>query len=655
VSARAPTLDGRVIIEAVSPQLDGGTTAVKRIEGEALTVTADIFSDGHDKIAAALLIRGPGDDEWLRVPMAFVDNDRWAGQFTLDRIGRWRFTIEAWRDPWASWLAEMGKKQAAGVPVTLETEEGLRLVEQAWTAAIREPDALRALVERLLAEEAGSPAQLAILLDGETGALLARAGERRDPSRYARELEVQADRIAARFSAWYEVFPRSQSGDPARHGTFDHVIAQLPYVRDLGFDVLYFTPIHPIGRTNRKGKNNSLKAGPGDPGSVYAIGGEEGGHDALHPELGTFDDFARLVEAARKHGLEIALDFAVQCSPDHPWIKQHPEWFQWRPDGSIRFAENPPKKYEDIVNVRFDGPALPGLWRELLRVVLFWAERGVRIFRVDNPHTKPIPFWAWLIAEVNERYPDVIFLAEAFTRPKMMKKLAKIGFQQSYTYFTWRNTKAELTDYALELAGDMGEYYRPNFFANTPDINPYYLQTSGRAGFVVRSTLAATLSSVYGIYQGFELCEATPVPGKEEYLDSEKYELKAWDLDRPGHIREHVAALNRIRRENPALHDFRNIAFLNAWNDQIIAYYKATPDLSNVVMVLVNLDPRNRQEATYEVPLWLFGLNDQASVDVEDLLAGWRFTLHGKTHRIAIDPAERSCVIWRLKRPGAAP
>ncbi|RYY14299.1 MAG: DUF3416 domain-containing protein, partial [Alphaproteobacteria bacterium] len=428
-------------------------------------------------------------------------------------------------------------------------------------------------------------------------------------------------------------------------------IRRLPEIRELGFDVLYFTPIHPVGRTNRKGKNNTLKALPGDVGSVYAVGTEEGGHEAVHPELGTLADFERLVAASHAHGMEVALDFAIQCSPDHPWIKDHPEWFEWRPDGTLKFAENPPKKYEDISNVHFYGGALPSLWIELRDILLGWCARGVRIFRVDNPHTKPIPFWEWVIAEVNGRYPDALFLAEAFTRPKMMKKLAKAGYQQSYTYFTWRNTKQELTAYALELAGEMGEYYRPNFFANTPDINPHYLQTSGRAGFVVRATLAATLSSVYGIYNGFEMCEAAPYPGKEEYLNSEKYELKAWDYDRPGNIREHIVKLNQIRRENPALWDFRNVTFTGAYNDNIIAYAKTTPDRDNCVFVMVNLDPKNRQECTYEVPLWLLGEDDGGAVAVEDLLDGYTFELRGKSHRIALDPVERSCIIWRLSRP----
>jgi starch synthase (maltosyl-transferring) len=482
-----------------------------------------------------------------------------------------------------------------------------------------------------------------------------RAGIRTNASRYKNELEVFVDRPGASFAAWYEMFPRSQSGDPAHHGTFDDVIRRLPYVRDMGFDVLYFTPIHPIGRTNRKGRNNTLTPGPDDPGSPYAIGSAEGGHDALHPELGSFEDFRRLVAAAHDHGLEIAIDFAIQCAPDHPWIKQHPEWFDWRPDGTIRFAENPPKTYEDIVNVHFYRDALPSIWYALRDIVMLWVDHGVKIFRVDNPHTKPVPFWEWMIREVQDRHPDVIFLAEAFTRPKMMKQLAKVGFTQSYSYFTWRNTKAELTEYLTELTQEEPkEYMRPNFFANTPDINPVFLQTSGRAGFQSRLVLAATLSTVYGIYNGFELCEGTPIPGKEEYLDSEKYEIKAWDYDRPGNIRDYVTRLNRIRRENPALHAFANLRFYNAWNDQVLLYGKMTPARDNIVLIAVNLDPHHAQSASFEVPLWELDLSDWAAVEVEDLLDGHRFTWHGKVQQVWLDPHVNPCAIWRITPPGLA-
>ena len=653
--ARVPDGGGRVVIETVWPELDGGRTPVKRVVGETVEVWADIFSDGHDKIAAVILYKPEGDAEWRRSPMRFVDNDRWSGSFPLERNARYVFTIEGWRDPFASWLHEIHAKADAGVDVTLETMEGLGIAEVAAAnaAGAGDGEALKSLVDRLLALPRGSAGQLHLILDPHQSALIARHAERQNLSRYPRELGVIADRLTARFSAWYELFPRSMSHDEGRHGTFDDVIAHLPYVREMGFDVLYFPPINPIGHKNRKGKNNALTAEPGDHGSVYAIGDETGGHDAVHPDLGGIEGFRRMLAAAHDHGLEIALDYAVQCSPDHPWITQHPEWFEYRPDGTMKYADNPPKKYEDIYNVHFYGASKPDLWYAIREIILFWCREKVRIFRVDNPHTKPLPFWEWLIAEVNSEFPDAIFLAEAFTRPKMMRKLAKAGFQQSYTYFTWRDTKAELTEYMTELAkSDMGEYYRPNFFANTPDINPVYLQTSGRAGFIVRATLAATLSSAYGIYNGFELCEAA-LFRKEEYLDSEKYQIRVWDYDRPGNIREHITKLNAIRRGNPALQDFRSITFLNAQNDNILSYLRMTTDGDNALLILINLDPKNRQECTYEVPLWEFGLPDHAAIEVEDLLGGGTFTLNGKTHRIALDPADRPVVIWRLVPPKA--
>jgi starch synthase (maltosyl-transferring) len=423
-------------------------------------------------------------------------------------------------------------------------------------------------------------------------------------------------------------------------------------VQALGFDVLYFPPIHPIGRIARKGRNNSLTPAPADPGSPYAIGAAEGGHDAIHPELGTFADFARLVKAAKAHGLEIALDFAIQVSRDHPWIEEHPEWFDWRPDGTIKFAENPPKKYEDIVNVHFYREAFPSIWFALRDVVLFWVDKGVKIFRVDNPHTKPFPFWEWMIREVHAAHPEVIFLSEAFTRPKPMKLLAKLGFTQSYTYFTWRNTKQELTEYLTELTtGETPEYFRPNFFVNTPDINPVYLQTSGRPGFQVRLVLAATLGCNYGLYNGFELCEASPLPGKEEYQDSEKYEIKAWDSDRKGNIKADIALINKLRQNHPALQSFTNLKFYNAWNDEILYYGKSTPDLSDFVLFVVNLDPHIPQTAHFEVPLWEFGLPDEASIGVEDLVTGDRFTWTGKVQQMTIDPKTRPYTIWRLTGP----
>jgi starch synthase (maltosyl-transferring) len=642
--------DSRIAIERVWPEIDGGRFAVKRAMGDRLIVEADIFCDGHDRIAAALLLRREGEADWGEAPMRVLDNDRWRGEVALRDNGRYHYTIIAWRDLFWSWREEIGKKHNAGLAIDLELEEGRQLVERALQGERGSPDdrqSLRSLLEQY-GRCSGVP-KLELLTSRETGELMARVGPRTNLTRYDRQLEVWVDRRRAAFSAWYEMFPRSQSGDAGRHGTFADVIARLPYVRDLGFDVLYFTPIHPIGRTNRKGRNNSLKAQLGDAGSPYAIGSAEGGHDALHPELGTFADFEHLVLAARAHDLEIALDFAIQCSPDHPWIKQHPEWFDWRPDGTIKFAENPPKKYEDIINVHFYRGAFPSIWYALRDIVLFWSERGVRIFRVDNPHTKPFPFWEWLIREVHGRFPDVIFLSEAFTRPKLMLRLAKLGYTQSYTYFTWRNTKHELTEYLLELTrSEAHEYFRPNFFVNTPDINPYYLQTSGPPGFRVRLILAATLACNYGVYNGFELCEGRPIPGKEEYLDSEKYEIKAWDWERPGNICDDIRLINRLRREHPALQQFKNLNFYNAWNDHLLYFGKFTPDKQDFVLVAVNLDPHNPQGCHFEVPLWEFGLPDEASIDVEDLVTGNRFTWTGKVQHMLLEPGVRPYAIWRL-------
>jgi starch synthase (maltosyl-transferring) len=644
----------RVVIERVWPELDGGRFPVKRLVGDVLEVHADIFCDGHDKIDAELLWRRQDERRWRRTPMSFVDNDRWRGTFPLTDNARHLYTIEAWRDLFASWRVEVMKKLDAGLEVSLELTEGRLLLERSASEAEgADGRALAAALAR--AEElAGHQGELiGHMLSDELARLMRRAGIRTNPSRYERELELVVDRTAAGFAAWYELFPRSQSGDPARHGTFRDVVRRLPYVRGMGFDVLYFTPIHPIGRKNRKGRNNSLEPLPGDPGSPYAIGSLEGGHRALHPELGDWDDFAALVEAAHDHGLEIALDYAIQCAPDHPWIEHHPEWFDWRPDGSIKYAENPPKKYEDIVNVHFYRDALPAIWYELRDDILFWVGKGVKTFRVDNPHTKPVPFWEWMIREVQDRHPEVVFLSEAFTRPKMMKRLAKVGFTQSYSYFTWRNTKDELVEYLTELTQtECREYMRVNFFTNTPDINPHYLQTSGRPGFQVRLVLAATLSPVYGIYNGFELCEGRPVPGKEEYLDSEKYEIKAWDYDRPGNIRDYVTRVNLIRRNNPALWELGNLRFYNAWNDNIVYYGKTSPAGDNVVLVAVNLDPHQAHGAHFEVPLWELGLPDDAVVEAEELLGGARLVWHGKVQHMWLDPVANPCAIWRIVPPG---
>jgi starch synthase (maltosyl-transferring) len=641
----------RVTIEAVSPSVEDGRFPAKRLVGEMVEVSADVISDGHDRLAAALLWR-PGDAaDWREAPMTAAGNDRWVGRFPLGRIGPHYFTVLVWKDRFASFVEELEKKHAAGQSIDLELDEGRLLVfDTAAQADAAVASDLEALAGQLAQTDPTECRRL--LLSPRTAELTAAARVRPHLHRHPTEYPVEAERRAAGFASWYELFPRSQSGDPGRHGTFDDVIARLPAISAMGFDVVYFPPIHPIGLTNRKGRDNAMRAEPDDPGSPYAIGAAEGGHDAIHPALGTLDDFRRLIAAAAKHRMEVALDFAVQCSPDHPWLKQHPEWFVWRPDGSIRYAENPPKKYEDIVNVDFyaDG-AVPSLWLSLRDVVLFWAQEGVRLFRVDNPHTKPLPFWEWMIAEVRARFPDAVFLAEAFTRPKVMYRLAKIGFSQSYTYFTWRNSKAEIAEYLTELTTTAREFFRPHFFVNTPDINPLFLQTSGRPGFLIRAALAATLSGLFGVYSGFELCEAQALPGREEYASSEKYEIRARDWNAPGNIVREITLLNHIRRVNPALQTHLGLTFLNAFNDQVLYFAKATGDLQNVLLVAINLDPRFPQECDIEVPLWFWGMSDAGSVAVTDLAGGRRFTWTGKVQHIRLDPA-MPFAIWRIHPAG---
>jgi starch synthase (maltosyl-transferring) len=649
----AATAASRVAIEAIEPAVDGGRFAVKRLAGERVTVAADIFADGHGKIAAVLQWRAGDESAWRELAMQPDGNDRWSGHFLLERVGPYWFRILAWPDRYTTWRDELSKKHAAGLDVTLELEEGKRLVQAMSADAAGRLDAVVAALRRRGAD------LMALLLDGGTAAEIAQS-DTRPASTTSVEMPVMADRRAAEFAAWYELFPRNQSGDPARHGTFRDVMRRLPAIRGMGFDVLYFPPIHPIGHTNRKGRDNAIRAADGEPGSPYAIGAEQGGHDALHPELGTLDDFHALRDAAAEHGLELALDFAIQCSPDHPWLREHPEWFDWRPDGGLRYAENPPKKYEDIVNVDFHAPgAVPGLWLALRDVVVFWVEQGVRIFRVDNPHTKPFAFWEWLIAEVRAGHPETLFLSEAFTRPKVMYRLAKLGFSQSYTYFTWRNEKAELEAYLRELTAtkppgspagnNVAEFFRPNLFVNTPDINPVFLQQSGRAGFLIRAALAATLSGLWGMLQGFEFCEAAPLPGREEFANSDKYEIRARPERATGDIVDEITRLNAIRRANPALQSHRGLAFHPALNDQVIWFRKANVDRSNVVLVAVSLDPFAPQTAEVEVPLWEWGLGDTAALIVDDLVRGGSDVWTGKYRTITLDPATFPFGIWRAR------
>lgn len=642
----------QVVIERLTPELDGGRHPIKRVVGETVHVGVDVFKDGHDLIGARIALRAPGDAAERHVPLSFVfDDERWYGSFTVDRVGSWTYTVEAWPDPFATWRADLGKRLAADQDVRSELLEGARLVAaqakhtsgsvaQRLTAAARvlsdaaerfETRLAAALSEQLLADMAGPPSPSAI----------ARHPERR----------VTVDRELALCGAWYELFPRSQSPEPGRHGTFADTERRLPELSALGFDVLYLPPIHPIGESKRKGRNNNPVCEPGDVGSPWAIGGKEGGHTAVHPELGTLADFERLVRSANELGIEIALDFALQCSPDHPWITEHPDWFFVRPDGTLRYAENPPKKYEDIYPINFWCEDRQALWNACRDALLFWIARGVRIFRVDNPHTKPFAFWEWAIAEVRALHPDVIFLAEAFTRPKRMRHLAKIGFNQSYTYFTWKNTAHELQEYVEELTqSEMAEYYRPNFFANTPDILHEFLQHGGRPAFRLRLLLAATLSPTYGIYSGYELCENVPVrPGSEEYLDSEKYQLRQRDFSAPGNIRPDIAKINRLRRQHPALQQLRNLRFLPSDYDGILAYWKSAP--GDDLIIAVNLDPHEAHETMIDLPLAELGIAPSQSFVVEDLLTGERYTWQGPRAYVRLDPKEKVGHVLRILPP----
>lgn len=688
---RAP----RIAIEAVEPTVDGGLFPAKRILGETIIIRANIFMDGHEELAAELLWRAANEPEWNRLPMEARGNDAWEARFTPRRLGRYVYMVKAWWDRWSSYCVQLGKKAAAGLDVSLEVEEGRRMLagilenaagghadavarietalsvvgmpgEDALAARRRRrrPASMQRSPEGMPPEVApvppGTPGHVAALLDEALARAVHEVAERVCETETPVEYPLSVERNEALFSSWYELFPRSQSPVPGRHGTLRDVIARLPAIRRMGFDVLYFPPIHPIGRRNRKGRNNSLRAGPDDPGSPYAIGAPEGGHDAIHPELGTLDDFRALVAETQRHGMEIALDFAIQCSPDHPWLKEHPDWFNWRVDGTLKYAENPPKRYEDIVNPDFYSPLAStprqaALWRALRDVVFFWVHQGVRIFRVDNPHTKPLPFWQWLLNEVRDRYPDTIFLSEAFTRPAMMYRLAKIGFSQSYTYFTWRNTKHELTQYLTELnSAPVRDFFRPNFFVNTPDINPWFLQTSGRPGFLIRAVLATTLSGSWGMYNGFELCVGDAVPGKEEYLNSEKYELRHWDMEAPGNIIEEITRLNRIRRSHPALQSHLGVGFHEVDNEHILFYSRQSAEGDSIVVVAVSLDPTHRQGGTIELPLWEWGFPDTAQLRMHDLFEDRSFTLWGRLHRVELSP-ERPFVIWALVRDDGGP
>jgi starch synthase (maltosyl-transferring) len=640
----------RVVIEGVGPEIDCGEFPIKRIAGDSVAVEADIFADGHDELEARLLYRRESETEWSETPMRALGNDRWTAEFTVGEIGRWFYTIEAWISRFGTWRNDLSKRLNAGQDVSVDLLIGADLLEAAARGAGAEAAALHEAA-RVLRSYSPAADRAASALEPGIAALVARHPDRLLAARYGRELAVVVDRERARFSAWYELFPRSCSPIAGRHGSFRDCEARLDYVAGMGFDVLYLPPVHPIGRAFRKGRNNAPTAAPDDVGSPWAIGGPEGGHTAIHPQLGTLDDFQRLRGAAAVRGMEIALDIAFQCTPDHPWVGEHPEWFRRRPDGTIQYAENPPKKYQDIYPLDFETPAWRELWDALRGVMLYWAEQGVRIFRVDNPHTKAFAFWFWAIETIKARYPDVIFLSEAFTRPKVMYRLAKLGFTQSYTYFTWRNTAAELTDYFRELTEtSVREFFRPNLWPNTPDILPEVLQTGGRPAFALRFLLAATLGASYGIYgPAYELGDHEPRdPGSEEYLDSEKYELKHRDLDAPHSLSPFIAAVNRIRRANAALQRDWSLRFHETDDAALLAYSKATEDWSNVILVLVNMDPRHPHTGTVTLDLPALGLEAERTFEVEDLLEGVRELWQGARHPVMLDPAREPGRILRL-------
>jgi starch synthase (maltosyl-transferring) len=648
-----PQLLRRVVVEAVEPQVDCGRFPVKRVVGEDVIVRADVHADGHDVVGAVVLFRRAGEERWRESPMRALDNDRMQGSFRVDALGRYEYTVEAWIDRFASWQRELSKKAGAGQDVSIELIEG---AEQIQAAIDRSPGPAadeRVATVRALKSSGDLAPRIAAALSDEVAAFMAARPDRSQATQYARVLTVTVERERARFGAWYEMFPRSAGTDPARSATFAEATSLLPYVAAMGFDVLYLPPIHPIGRSFRKGPNNALTASPNDPGSPWAIGSEEGGHTAVEPGLGTIADFDAFVAAAAAQGLEIALDVAFQASPDHPYVREHPDWFRQRPDGSIKYAENPPKKYQDIYPLNFESADWRALWQELKRVFEFWIEHGVTIFRVDNPHTKPFRFWEWVLSELKGRYPETIFLSEAFTRPKVMKYLAKVGFSQSYSYFTWRNSKDEIVEYFTELTQTpVREYFRPNLFANTPDILHAYLQRGGRPAFQIRLVLAATLGASYGIYSGFELAENVPLrSGSEEYLDSEKYQIRVRDYQRADSLAEFISQINAIRKKHPALQHDWGLSFHRTDNAEILAYSKRSADGRDLILILVNLDPVNMQHGFVQLPLVAWDLTPHATIDVVDLLSQERYFWRGEWNYVRLDPQDRVAHILHVQLP----
>lgn len=624
----------RVIIENVQPCVDDGRYPAKRTVGETVEVTADIFGDGHDHIRAEVLYRNVNDKNWSTVEMISAGNDAWKASFTVKEKTSYVFAVQAWVDHFETWFDGFKKKAAARVDVKVELMEGVAFLKKLAGGKNKE---LLKLADRL-ADKNKYNENIKFITDSEFESVVHANPLREHETRSPKEFVVKVESPRVLFTSWYELFPRSAS--PGKHGTFSDVIKLLPRISSMGFDVLYFPPIHPIGKINRKGKNNNVRSQAGEPGSPWAVGSDEGGHKAIHTELGTLEDYKKLIAEARKLNIDIALDLAYQCAPDHPYVKEHPDWFKQRPDGSIQYAENPPKKYQDIYPFDFECDDWQALWNELLSVILYWVEQGVRIFRVDNPHTKPITFWEWAIAETHKLHPDVIFLSEAFTRPKVMASLAKSGFTQSYTYFTWRVSKDELITYMNELVnGPSRNYFRPNFWPNTPDILPYHLQHKGENIFIIRLALAATLSSNYGVYgPAYEFCDNIPVEGKEEYFDSEKYEIKKYDWNRTNRMTDIMSIINKVRKSNKALQSTWNIRFCEIGNQNLIAYVKATDDLANIILTVVNLDPDNKHSGYVQLPKALLKPGDKINVKLHDLVTDERYTWTQEWNYVELNP-----------------
>ncbi len=643
----------RVVVLALRPEVDGGRYPIKRVLGEPLDIEADLLADGHDVLGAVLLYRheSGADDQWTEVVLEPQGNDVWRTSIELGTLGRYYYTVLGWVDNFATWRQGFDRKVAAGNEVMLELLEAAQQIEAAERRAPSSDRGLLLEAAHVLRGSAPVAARIRAATAPVLAATMTRLADRSRASRFRRELEVIVERPLARCSAWYEMFPRS-TGHGGRHGTLRDAEARLDYVAELGFDVVYLPPIHPIGHAFRKGPDNSPTAGPSDPGSPWAIGAAEGGHTSVHPELGTLADFDHFVAAAHERRLEVALDIAFQASPDHPWVREHPSWFRARPDGSIQYAENPPKKYQDVYPFDFESDDWEALWEGLRDVFLFWCGRGVRCFRVDNPHTKPIGFWEWCIRAVQQAHPDTLFLAEAFTRPKLTYALAKSGFSQSYTYFTWRTTKPELTKYLEELVQtDVVEYFRPNFWPTTPDIFPEHLVHGGRAAFVSRLVLAATLSSAYGIYgPAYELMEREPRTGAEELARNEKYQLRAWDLDRPDSLRHVIARINRIRRDHAALHANRFLRFHPTDNDLVLCYSKRTADRRDVILIVVNLDPHHTHAAWIDLDLDDLGIAADETFQAHDLVGGAHYLWRGGRAYVELAPDVMPCHVLELRR-----